>query len=202
MRAFYQLSAEVSCETVVQRSRFLGVALPCIGVQQTKLLLQQIKQQHPNANHHCYAYIAGAPWQSQQISCSDDGEPAGVAGRPILMELERAELGQVLLIVVRYFGGIKLGKGGMQRAYSDCARQTLALAQKQLKVEQTTLDIVCDYNFQDQVNYALAQYNGEVLAQKFNQQVEMQVQLPQNHYAQLLEKLTNQSNGKILITKK
>jgi uncharacterized YigZ family protein len=118
-------SVEISEE--IKKSRFITLLQPTPGVEAAKAFIQQVKSQHPSARHHCWAFVAGAPSDSQQLGFSDDGEPAGTAGKPILGQLMGSGIGEITAVVVRYYGGIKLGTGGLVRAYGNGVQ--LALAQ-------------------------------------------------------------------------
>jgi len=97
---------------------FISFLFHCTSLEQLKLVLTDIKRDYPGASHYCYAFIAGAPNDSIAIGSSDDGEPAGSAGRPMLAVLQGANLGEVGAVVVRFYGGTKLGVGGLVRAYT------------------------------------------------------------------------------------
>ncbi|MBY4677800.1 YigZ family protein [Marinobacterium arenosum] len=112
-------------ELEIKNSSFLALAMPVDSVDDAQQQLEQIRQQHPKANHHCWARICGRPDDGQLWSCSDDGEPRGTAGQPMLQVLQHSGLGQIQVVVVRYFGGIKLGTGGLVRAYSQSVQAVL-----------------------------------------------------------------------------
>ncbi|QJQ95175.1 MULTISPECIES: YigZ family protein [Halomonadaceae] len=113
-------------EMEVERSRFITWLCHAPKVADFEMLLTQARQAHPSASHHCSAFIAGPPGEQMAIGFSDDGEPGGTAGRPMFQVLEGAGLGQVGCVVTRYFGGTKLGTGGLARAYSHAVAQALA----------------------------------------------------------------------------
>ncbi|BAE73394.1 IMPACT family member YigZ [Sodalis glossinidius str. 'morsitans'] len=101
-----------------QKSRFITLLSPTQGIDAAKAYILQCRRQHPTAAHHCLAYIAGPPSDSRLRGLSEDGEPSGTAGKPILAQLDRSGLGEITAVVVRYYGGIQLGTGGLVKAYS------------------------------------------------------------------------------------
>jgi uncharacterized YigZ family protein len=119
------LGAPVHSDIVIRKSRFIGCVQPASGRAQAHAIVSQLRSAHPGAAHVCWALLAGG-----QSAANDDGEPGGTAGRPMLEVLRRQELEGVLATVVRYFGGVKLGAGGLVRAYTDAVAQALAGAEK------------------------------------------------------------------------
>ncbi|MFT7215705.1 MAG: putative YigZ family protein [Paraglaciecola sp.] len=131
-------------ELDVKRSKFLTFAAPAFNRQEADDFIRALRKQHPHANHVCWAYIAGAP-NTTIRSMSDDGEPSGTAGMPMLKVLEYSGYGDIVVAIVRYFGGTKLGTGGLQRAYSDAVSRVLTVLPMKLKVARTTLLLIYDY---------------------------------------------------------
>lgn len=123
-------------EEEIKKSRFITYLQHVENLTQAKAFWQQIKSQHPQARHHCWATIAGAPNDSQQFGFSDDGEPAGTAGKPMLSALQGSKIGEICAVVVRYYGGILLGTGGLVRAYGNGVQQALTLLETAVKVQR------------------------------------------------------------------
>lgn len=115
-------------EIEVEKSRFIAWIAHTPEVDAAEALTKAARQAHPNASHHCLAYIAGAPGEQQRIGFSDDGEPGGTAGRPMFHALQGSQLGEVGCVVIRYFGGTKLGTGGLARAYAQAVNKARGLA--------------------------------------------------------------------------
>ena len=109
-------------ELEIKKSKFIGYLFEIKNVEEIKEKIDALKREHKKATHICYAYRLASPFSEKAV---DDGEPSGTAGKPILNVLQKQEKQNVLLVVVRYFGGIKLGAGGLLRAYSKCASETL-----------------------------------------------------------------------------
>ena len=110
----------------IRRSRFITSLAPAATVAEAQAHIAALRQEFPDATHHCWAYLVGPPGSSAQVGMSDDGEPHGTAGRPMLNVLSHADLGDVAAVVTRFYGGTKLGKGGLVRAYSNGVQQALA----------------------------------------------------------------------------
>src|SRR5699024_6472378 len=127
------LKSAVTFSEEIKKSRFITYLQPVSGMEEAKQFWQQIRQQHPDARHHCWATVAGTPTDSQQYGFSDDGEPSGTAGKPMLNLLLGSGLGEVCAVVVRYYGGILLGTGGLVKAYGNGVQQALKLAETTIK---------------------------------------------------------------------
>jgi uncharacterized YigZ family protein len=136
----YTLSSAVQVETEIRKSRFIGFAIPVTDRDAAMKELQNIRVQHHAATHVCWALMAGG-----QSGMSDDGEPSGTAGRPILEVLRHHDLDGVLGAVVRYYGGIKLGAGGLVRAYTDSIATALKHAQRVERISHVELTMEIDY---------------------------------------------------------
>lgn len=123
----YPVPAEfLERETVIRKSRFIARVAPVEGREQVKALADQAWQEHPDARHVCWAYQIGPPGSAAEAGMNDDGEPSGTAGKPILNVIQHKDMGDVAVIVIRYFGGIKLGAGGLVRAYAGAAESVLS----------------------------------------------------------------------------
>lgn len=167
--------------TIVEKSRFIAVLAPVEDAIAAKNLLQKITKEYPNATHYCYAYIT-----KDTQKYSDDGEPQGTAGLPILNILQANDLTNVLAVVVRYFGGIKLGTGGLARAYSHAVQTVLAkstIITKQLcNIYQVTLD----YAQLATLTAALLPF-GKILQQNYQDYVQCEIAIPTKHVTDWLE---------------
>ncbi len=177
-------------EETIKKSRFITCLAHTEGLDQAKAFWQQLKAQHPGARHWCFAAVAGRPGDAQQYAMSDDGEPGGTAGKPMLAQLLGSGLGEISAVVVRYSGGIKLGTGGLVKAYGGGVAQALAGLQVMQKVPLVRLGLAFPYALQDKVGYLLAQANGQVVVEDYGQQVLWQVQLPALKEAEFRRSLT------------
>ncbi len=124
---FRQIAANQTAEVKVKGSRFIGEALVVLDEQEAQEALQRIRKREYNATHHCWAYRLGL--QSDRFRYSDDGEPGGTAGQPILRQIDGQGVTNIMVVVTRYYGGTKLGTGGLARAYGDAASAVLATCQ-------------------------------------------------------------------------
>ena len=186
-------------ELVIDRSRFICVIGRCASVEQAKKFIQRLKDEYPDARHHCYAYVAGRPDDSQCHGFSDDGEPSGTAGKPMLLAVQGSGLGEVCAVVVRYFGGIKLGTGGLQRAYGGSVRETLAQLKTTKVVPQQVLPLICAYDQLSDVKHFLIQYQGQVINEDFGAQVMLELSLPISEVEAFRAHLFEHFNGQLLL---
>lgn len=140
--------------------------------------LASLRQQYPDARHHCWAYLLGPPAAPVSVAMNDDGEPSGTAGKPILNVLQHNNVGDVVIVVVRYFGGIKLGAGGLVRAYSAAAQMTLESLPTRQLVKQTTLKVETDFRHEQFVRHYVEQHQGDILQTHYQQHVVIELSLP------------------------
>jgi len=188
---------DVEDESIINRSRFICYLRPCTSIAEAKAMVKELQQLHPQANHHCHAFLTKAADDSQGYGFSDDGEPSGTAGKPMLIALQGGGIGQVCAVVVRYFGGIKLGTGGLQRAYGGSVRQALAFLQAKIKIAMVHKTLACQYSQVDDVLHLLRQVEGEVLAQDYQQEVIFQLAIPSLKLELMQDKLKTLSSGQL-----
>ncbi len=124
-RAYLVPAREHEVTLEIKRSKFIAIIGRCITTQDAHAFVETIRQREPSATHHCWAFVAGPPGSDMAIGYSDDGEPSGTAGRPMLSVLQYADVGEVVAVVTRYYGGQKLGTGGLVRAYSQAVSLAL-----------------------------------------------------------------------------
>lgn len=195
--ASYQVPAQVhQVELEIKRSKFLTFAAPAVNRQEAEDFIRSLRGQHPQANHVCWAYIAGDP-NTTIRSMSDDGEPSGTAGMPMLKVLEHSGYGNIVVAVVRYFGGTKLGTGGLQRAYSDAVSLVLVDLPTTLKVERTTLTISYDYTHDGNITRLLERYDVEDIEPIYAQQVTLCIAIASSELSRFKNELTNITAGKV-----
>ena len=187
----------VKDEYIVNRSRFICYLRPCDSIASAKLMVKELQVLHPQANHHCSAFLTKASDDSLGYGCSDDGEPSGTAGMPMLAVLQGHGVGQVCAVVVRYFGGIKLGTGGLQRAYGNSVRQALSFLKSKIKIAMVYKTLACQYNQVDDVLYVLKQVGGKILSQKYQQEVTFSLAIPQEKLSLMQTQLQILSSGQL-----
>lgn len=148
----------------VQKSRFIARVAHVTTPEQAQQLIDQARLDHPDASHHCSAFIAGAPNEQNDIGFSDDGEPGGTAGRPMYQVLEGSGFGQIGAVIIRYFGGTKLGTGGLVRAYSKSLLQALETLPAQEYVTRRPLWLTTDFALEHELR-RWAELNGALVDQ-------------------------------------
>ncbi|NLD27108.1 MAG: YigZ family protein [Acholeplasmataceae bacterium] len=182
-------------EQTINKSRFLCYLFPVSSVQEAQDQLSQIRKKHYDATHNCYAYLIGTDGLTAKFS--DDGEPSQTAGIVIQEVLKKNDLTNILAIVTRYFGGIKLGSGGLIRAYGSSVSEAIRMVEK-LKIEQTIiLKINADYSYLNTINKLLEDY--EITNRSFNEAVEIEVKIPLHEKDSLMQSLINATNNNIQI---
>lgn len=190
-------SETLQIEEEIKRSRFISFLFHCNSLQKLKLVLTDIKRVHPGASHYCYAFIAGKPNDSGAMGSSDDGEPAGSAGRPMLAVLQGANIGEIGAVVVRYYGGTKLGVGGLVRAYSSGLRQGLGQLPTQLKQLRYPARLRCDYTQLRDVEHLLQQLDAVIIEKQFAEAVDIQFAIGKQQRSLLVESLATLSQGSL-----
>ena len=191
----------VENETIVNRSRFICYLAPCHSNQEVKALISKYRSIHPQASHHCYAFLTGAPDDDQSYGFSDDGEPSGTAGRPMVSVLQGVGIGQVCAVVVRYFGGTKLGTGGLQRAYGNSVRQALTLLNSTTKIPMVDKTLACQYTQVNDVVHLVKQIGGLVVNQKFQESVLFTLSIPCTKLDIITKQLKTLSAGQLILKK-
>ena len=184
-------------EIVEKKSRFIGQVFPVTTEEEAISLIEQTRKKYWDARHNCYAYILGE--YGEITRCTDEGEPAGTAGRPILEVLQGEGIHDVLLIVTRYFGGTLLGTGGLVRAYSQAAKAGLAASQVLEKVRGHQLIIHTDYNGIGKLQYITAQSEIAVMDTQYTEDVTMTLAVPIEESAKLVKQITEATAGQAQI---
>lgn len=178
--SYWQPTAPAEIELVIKKSRFLAFAFPCARREDAMHCLQQLKQRYPDARHHCWAYVIGHPENAANAAANDDGEPSGTAGKPILNVIQHKAIGDLMLVVVRYFGGVKLGAGGLVRAYSQAADRVLQQLPVIRPVRYRQWLLQADFGLEQPLRHWLSIKQGVLLAVAYSNQVSLQVNLPED----------------------
>lgn len=166
-----------TAEQTINKSKFLAWVAQCQTEQEVGAFLRAIATQHQNAGHLAYAFRIKTP-SGIVLRFSDAGEPSGTAGKPILQMLEGRDLINVCVGVIRYYGGVNLGKGGLARAYGGTARLALDASKQRAYVEMQQLALTIEYNRLDELTKAVARINGEVIDKQFDEKVHVKLRLP------------------------
>ncbi|MDU5503503.1 MAG: Trk system potassium transporter TrkH [Enterobacter sp.] len=162
----------------IKKSRFITLLAHTDGVEAAKAFVESVRAEHPDARHHCVAWVAGPPDDSQQLGFSDDGEPAGTAGKPMLSQLMGSGVGEITAVVVRYYGGILLGTGGLVKAYGGGVQQALNILKTTRKTPLTEYTLLCDYAQLSGIEALLRQFNGVIAHSEYQAMVQLRVALP------------------------
>jgi len=186
----------VEVEIVVVNSRFIASLSPAKSVEEARAFIAEIKKRFPDATHHVPAFVIGHG-NSIITHSSDDGEPSGTAGRPALAVLQGSGLGNVVVVVTRYFGGTKLGTGGLVKAYGDAVREVLLSVKKAVLIPSTTLIFAIPYRLYDQVVRLMEEQNGLVLETEFMEDITITVQFKDEKLEDFQNDLRNLSNGQV-----
>ncbi len=168
-------------EYTEKRSRFLGYVRPIADEAEAEAVLAALRKEHYSARHHCYAYVLGP--ENEISRFSDDGEPSGTAGRPILDALTGSGLRNVIIVVVRYFGGILLGTGGLTRAYRAAAKEALAASVTAERIAGEKLSIICPYTSLGKIQYLMGQQEACQLDAVYGESVELSLIIPKERSA-------------------
>lgn len=160
-------------EFEVKKSRFIAWAGPIASRDDALALVSEARQQYPDARHHCWAYLLGNPQAASNAAANDDGEPSGTAGKPILNVIQHKGIGNLAVVVIRYFGGIKLGAGGLVRAYSAATEQVLADLPLQQLQSFVTCTVVCDFAHEQLVRHFCQQHQSHVESVEYRDQVHL-----------------------------
>ena len=188
-------------EETIKRSRFIATVAHAFTEEDAKVFISIIKNEFPDATHNCWAYVAGPPGDTARIGMSDDGEPHGTAGKPILTVLLHSEIGEIVAVVTRYFGGTKLGTGGLVRAYSGSVKNALAGLSIKEKRDVITLTAILDYSKIIAVRQMIESFNSEIIEAKYEADVSFKIELPKNNKDSFIHAITDLTGGEILITK-
>lgn len=177
-------------ELVIRKSRFLGCVEPVSGRDAALARVAQLRQQHPDARHVCWALMAGG-----HSAANDDGEPGGTAGRPMLDVLRHQELEGVLATVVRYFGGVKLGAGGLVRAYTDAVAQALADAPRVRLVRTRSIRVTAPYALEGALRREIDAHGAALLDVQHDTAVELTVELGEHAVPTFVARVADLSQG-------
>ena len=180
-------------EFIEKKSRFIGRAWPVDTEEEALARIQEMKKQHYDATHNCWAYII----RDGAVRFSDDGEPGGTAGMPMVQVLQREGLFNIVCVVTRYFGGILLGAGGLVRAYTKGAKIAVDGAGKSMKRVWSVLYVPCPYSFYERVKLEVAAFGGIIRKTEFTSEVELEILVAEAQAQPFLDRLTDMSAATI-----
>ncbi len=196
MSAYQTLAKPAETETVIHKSRFIGFAAPVKSAEDALQVLDEIKKNSRDASHHCFAYIIGQNKGIQRYS--DDGEPSGTAGKPIIEVMTVKDVVDCIVVVTRYFGGVLLGAGGLTRAYAHSASQALSAAGICTMHETVRLNLQIAYPLWDRVEHSLKSLPVIAEETEYVEIVKLSILCRLNDEAQVIEELLKITDGKLI----
>lgn len=195
---YLTIAKNTTYEQTIKKSRFICSIARVSSDEEAQQFIASIQAANKKATHNCFAYMIGDNDQIQRES--DNGEPSGTAGIPILESLKLAKIHNVVAVVTRYFGGIKLGAGGLIRAYSNTTTEAIHQAGLVQRIKQAILKITVTYDLHDLLLYYLKENNLEVASEEYGVNVETSIYVNETDLKDVKEKLINRFNDQLQIT--
>ncbi len=193
----YLIPAESArAEIIINKSRFLTTVSLAKTVDQAREAIAASRAEFPKANHHVYGFRVGFG-RTVTEGMSDDGEPSGTAGRPTMAVLRGSNVGDIVLVTVRFFGGIKLGAGGLVRAYTESAQASLSLLKTELKVERQVVGIELPYSFYKTAKLLISAHDGDIVDETFAAQVTIIARFARPDLARFSAEVVDRSAGQV-----
>ena len=182
-------------EELIQRSRFITTAAHAPDANAANAFVDSVRESFPDATHHCWAFVAGPPGSTAHIGMSDDGEPHGTAGRPMLTVLLHSGVGEVVTVCTRYFGGVKLGTGGLSRAYAGGVKLLLQTLPTELKIKRVHVSVRVAYPHVESLQRLLDDLEVVVEHEEYGEEVRYQIAVPAMTLETLREQLAQLTSG-------
>lgn len=182
-------------EELIQRSRFITTAAHAPDANAANAFVNSVRELFPDATHHCWAFVAGPPGSTAHIGMSDDGEPHGTAGRPMLTVLLHSGVGEVVTVCTRYFGGVKLGTGGLSRAYAGGVKLLLQTLPTELKIKRVHVSVRVAYPHVESLQRLLDDLEVVVEHEEYGEEVRYQIAVPVMTLETLREQLAQLTSG-------
>lgn len=189
----------VRYDTVIRKSRFIAITGPASDIEAVRAFVRNVSVEFDDARHICYAHITGSPDAGVRAS-SDDGEPQGTAGKPILNVLQHSGIGDIVAVVVRYFGGVKLGAGGLARAYGGSVAQTIKLLPVTTPIASTEISITAPFALENDVRHLLNQYRAVQTDSSYANAWQIHCRIATSDIDALSTTLATLGRGKIKLT--
>jgi uncharacterized YigZ family protein len=194
-------AAKYRTEEKIRQSKFIVTVAHATTEEDVKNFISAVKDEFSDATHNCWAYVAGPPGDTARVGMSDDGEPHGTAGKPILSVLLHSGIGEIVAVVTRYFGGVKLGTGGLVRAYSGSVKNALAGLSVKEKRDNIFLTVILDYSKVTAVKKMVESFNSQIVEENYEADVSFKIELPKSDEDSFSRAVTDLTGGKILIIK-
>ena len=194
------IEGESTGELVEKKSRFIAYAAPVASEEEAYAFVERIKKKHYDARHNCFAFSVGV--EMPLLRFSDDGEPQGTAGKPILEVICGEDVRNICIVVTRYFGGTLLGTGGLVRAYTDAAK--IGLENNRIIVRQQVqeAEFICDYTDFGKLQYLLASMKIPIIDTDYGSRVAVKLQIPEDMVRELEKQITETTSARVSLTKK
>ena len=193
-------AAEHRVETEVRRSRFVATLAPAETTEAAAAFVRRVSEEFAGATHNCWAFVVGAPGSTARIGMSDDGEPRGTAGRPMLTALLHGGVGDVAAVVTRWYGGTKLGTGGLARAYGGAVVEALLTLPRAERVERAMLDVALDWAHVPSLRALLDASEATIADERFAERAVYRVVLPRDRAAAFRAALGDATRGAARVT--
>ena len=185
-------------EQEIKKSRFIASAGRASNKTEAARFIESVRRAFPDASHHCWAYIAGEPNNTVDIGMSDDGEPQGTAGQPMLNVLQHKGVGEIVVVVTRYFGGVKLGAGGLVRAYANAVQSVMETLPLQQVVAVKEALVQCPYAHENTLRHLLDSQGIAILDTHYRDSVTLHIRVAENQAGELQQSAVNQTHGEAL----
>ena len=185
---------------VIDRSRFICTVARVQSSEEAQAFIKAMNAEFPDATHNCWAYVVGAPGSTDRVGMSDDGEPHGTAGRPMLTVLLHSGIGEIAAVVTRYYGGTKLGTGGLVKAYGGAVQDALVGMPRGERVDSVDLSVRVGYGAIGALQQLFPEFDAELLEQRFEVEAEFCVRVPRVRVAAMEHAIQNATRGAAVIT--
>ena len=186
---------------VIDRSRFICTVARVQSSEEAQAFIKAMNAEFPDATHHCWAYVVGAPGSTDRVGMSDDGEPHGTAGRPMLTVLLHSGIGEIAAVVTRYYGGTKLGTGGLVKAYGGAVQEALADMPRAERIDSVDVTVKVAYGAIGALQQLWPAFDAELLEQRFDVEAEVCVRVPRVRLAAMEQAIQNATRGAAVITR-
>ncbi|WP_196139695.1 YigZ family protein [Aliikangiella sp. G2MR2-5] len=194
----YQVPAEpFEVEEVIKNSQFITRIRNVTTAEAAKAFIKELNQTYPDATHHCWAYIVGNPQSTTLLGCSDDGEPSGTAGKPMLTVLQHSGVGDIVAVCTRYYGGTKLGTGGLSRAYGGGVKLAMEQLPLKEKVDFSPLKFEVDYSQLKDCEHVMKDFLIEEVTIEYQSQIQISLMVASEQKDRFKQALQNQFRGNI-----
>lgn len=194
MKSYITVAEETISELVIRKSRFIATVAPVDDYDNAIKVYSEIKSRYSDATHNCYAFISDA--LGLEFKFGDDGEPQGTAGQPILEVLKKNGLHKTIIVVTRYFGGVKLGASGLVGAYMASAAGGIKAAKRTNMIYSDWVSIITDYSSKGKLDSAILKAGGVILESNYHNEVQTDIVIPQTETQKILGTIANITSGK------